>query len=199
MSINRELFIEYKVKHDAAIKEEIINRNTGLVRSIVNELYRKRADLTYNDIVQEGLVGLLIAFDRFDLERDIEFTTYASYYIKMRIKQAYKNTLIRVPAYVYGIKDPKNKYVQIMEKVKFIKYNLFDVKSRLSKEEITINMNNLDDKESFIINKHFGLNGNEQLTFKEIGKLLNISREWIRKIEIKALKKLRTINNSNNH
>ncbi len=53
----------------------------------------------------------------------------------------------------------------------------------------------LTDREQYIINRRFGLNGNNKLTLEEIGDKIKLTREGVRKIEIKAitkLKKLRT-------
>ena len=49
----------------------------------------------------------------------------------------------------------------------------------------------LDDRERTILNLRYGLDGTEPLTLKEIGRRLGITREWVRKIEIRALRKLR--------
>ena len=48
----------------------------------------------------------------------------------------------------------------------------------------------LDDRERAIINLRYGLDGTEPLTLKEIGRRLGFTREWVRKIEIRALRKL---------
>ena len=48
----------------------------------------------------------------------------------------------------------------------------------------------LDDREQAILNMRYGLDGTEPLTLKEIGRRLGITREWVRKIELRALRKL---------
>jgi RNA polymerase primary sigma factor len=48
----------------------------------------------------------------------------------------------------------------------------------------------LDDRERAILNDRFGLDGQPPLTLKEVGKRLGVTREWVRKIEIRALMKL---------
>ncbi|MGI9255367.1 MAG: sigma-70 family RNA polymerase sigma factor [Salinispira sp.] len=49
----------------------------------------------------------------------------------------------------------------------------------------------LDSKERFVVIKHYGLWENDKLTFKQLSRILEISPETIRQIEIRALKKLR--------
>jgi RNA polymerase primary sigma factor len=48
----------------------------------------------------------------------------------------------------------------------------------------------LDDRERTIVTLRFGLGGREPLTLKEIGKRLGVTREWVRKIEVRAVRKL---------
>jgi RNA polymerase primary sigma factor len=51
-------------------------------------------------------------------------------------------------------------------------------------------MQDLDDRESTVIELRYGLNGNEPMTLKEIGRRLGVTREWVRKIELRAISKL---------
>jgi RNA polymerase primary sigma factor len=51
-------------------------------------------------------------------------------------------------------------------------------------------MQRLDDRERTILELHYGLCGNEAMTLKEIGRRLGITREWARKIEHGATRKL---------
>ncbi len=72
-----------------------------------------------------------------------------------------------------------------------------EVEEELVKEALQKELDNvlsyLSERERFIIIHRFGLQGNEPKTLKEVGCLLGISRERIRQIEIKALKKIRVI------
>jgi RNA polymerase primary sigma factor len=51
-------------------------------------------------------------------------------------------------------------------------------------------MQQLEDRENTIIELRYGLNGSEPMTLKEIGLRLGITREWVRKIELRAVRKL---------
>jgi RNA polymerase primary sigma factor len=51
-------------------------------------------------------------------------------------------------------------------------------------------MQRLDDRERSILTLRFGLEGEVPLTLKEVGRRLGVTREWVRKIEIRAVRKL---------
>jgi RNA polymerase primary sigma factor len=51
-------------------------------------------------------------------------------------------------------------------------------------------MNRLDDRERAILSWRYGLEGASPLTLKEIGRRLGVTREWVRKIELRAVRKL---------
>jgi RNA polymerase primary sigma factor len=51
-------------------------------------------------------------------------------------------------------------------------------------------MDRLDDRERVILSWRYGLEGTSPLTLKEIGRRLGVTREWVRKIELRAVRKL---------
>jgi RNA polymerase primary sigma factor len=51
-------------------------------------------------------------------------------------------------------------------------------------------LDRLDDRERTIVSLRFGLGGGEPMTLKEVGRHLGVTREWVRKIEVRAVKKL---------
>ena len=59
-------------------------------------------------------------------------------------------------------------------------------------ETIAILLDAIDDREATILRLRFGLDGNEPMTLKEIGKQVDLTRERVRQIEIEALGKLNT-------
>ena len=58
-------------------------------------------------------------------------------------------------------------------------------------KQIRACLNDLDPKETLILKMRFGIDGHEPKTLKEIGELLDLSRERIRQIEVQALAKLK--------
>lgn len=78
-----ELFKRLK-RGDKKARGEILERNTGLVVNIALNFSRVYG-IDMEDLVQEGLIGLLTAADRFDYTKGYKFSTYAVPYIKRNI------------------------------------------------------------------------------------------------------------------
>jgi RNA polymerase primary sigma factor len=57
-------------------------------------------------------------------------------------------------------------------------------------KQLSRRMERLDDRERVILSLRYGLEGETPLTLKEIGRRLGVTREWVRKIELRAVRKL---------
>ena len=51
-------------------------------------------------------------------------------------------------------------------------------------------LDRLDDRERTVVSLRYGLDGSDPMTLKEVGRRLGVTREWVRKIEVRAVKKL---------
>ena len=58
------------------------------------------------------------------------------------------------------------------------------------RRELLGRLDRLDDRERTIVLLRFGLSGDAPMTLKEVGRRLGVTREWVRKIEVRAVKKL---------
>ena len=93
----RELFRRYKQEGDEEAREQLIVSHINLVRYIAAKFKNRGEPL--DDLIQVGTVGLIKAIDRFDPERGLEFTTYATPTIMGEIKRHFrdKGWTVRVP------------------------------------------------------------------------------------------------------
>jgi RNA polymerase sigma-B factor len=94
---DRILLRRYHQDGDLAAREELIERYMSLVRSLARRYSYRGEQL--EDLVQIGAIGLIKAIDRFDLERGVELTTYATPNIIGEIKRHFrdKGWSVRVP------------------------------------------------------------------------------------------------------
>ncbi|MCQ8118148.1 sigma-70 family RNA polymerase sigma factor [Methylomonas rosea] len=80
-----------------SLRQQMISANTGLVAFVAHKY--KTSNLSFEDLMQEGLVGLIKAVDRFDPDRGICFSTYAIYWIRQAISRLIvkQEKIVRLP------------------------------------------------------------------------------------------------------
>lgn len=216
-------------------KKEILEKNLGFIISEV-EKYLKKYNIPYDhleDMINEAVIGYLIAIERYDDSKNANINTYASYWIKAKLNDyRLKNILTPLNATYYGlykvkydnesgkfIRKENNKDVKVdsdigFKNIYFSKYISLDrrinneeelsdyiesiISSKVNVEEEVINkitgeevldiINNvLDEREKLIIHLRYF----EEKTLEEVKEKIKLSRERIRQIEAKAIKKLR--------
>ncbi len=94
---DRTLLRRYHEEGDLAAREQLIEQYMSLVRSLARRYSYRGEQL--DDLVQIGAIGLIKAIDRFDVDRGVELTTYATPNIIGEIKRHFrdKGWSVRVP------------------------------------------------------------------------------------------------------
>jgi RNA polymerase sigma-B factor len=94
---DKELLRRYHEGGDTQAREQLIEQYLPLVRSLARRYSYRGEQL--EDLVQVGCIGLIKAIDRFDIERGVELTTYATPNIIGEIKRHFrdKGWSVRVP------------------------------------------------------------------------------------------------------
>jgi RNA polymerase primary sigma factor len=85
---------------DLAAKERLVNSNLRLV--ISNARKYQGHDLPLLDLIQEGILGLIRAAEKFDWRKGFKFSTYATFWIRQAIQRALDNRArtIRIPVHL---------------------------------------------------------------------------------------------------
>ncbi|MDQ4106449.1 MAG: SigB/SigF/SigG family RNA polymerase sigma factor [Actinomycetota bacterium] len=93
----RQLLLRYHQQGDEKARERVIQEQMPLVEFLARKFASRGEPL--DDLVQVGSIGLIKAVDRFDLDRNIEFSTYATPNILGEIKRYFrdKGWAMRVP------------------------------------------------------------------------------------------------------
>jgi RNA polymerase sigma-B factor len=94
---DKYLLRRYHEHGDLQAREQLIEQYMSLVRSLARR-YSYRGE-QFDDLVQIGAIGLIKAIDRFDLNRGVELTTYATPNIIGEIKRHFRDRgwAVRVP------------------------------------------------------------------------------------------------------
>lgn len=105
-------------KGDKKARQELIIHNLKLVVSIAKQYLN--LGLPFEDLIQEGNLGLIRAIEKFDVTKETAFSTYATTWIKAKMTRALseKVRIIRLPYYKEEMLQQYKKYLTMFIKLK---------------------------------------------------------------------------------
>ena len=236
--------LHQRLRDGKAAKNEMIQANLRLVVSIAKKY--ANTNMSFQDLIQEGCVGLIRGAEKFDFERGYKFSTYAHWWIRQAVTRSIsdQSRTIRLPVHLFEIisriskmeqkfaiqhgRNPTvdeiasemdmsaEKITQIKKaaqapvslaqkmggdsKGRTIEETLVDIYAEgpekvsgksLLKEDLENVLNTLNPRERDVLRLRYGLDDGRVKTLEEIGTVFSVTRERIRQIEAKALRKLK--------
>lgn len=229
------------VRRQTLARERMILANLRLAFSVAKR-YRWSA-LAFDDLIQEGNIGLMKAVERYDWRKGFRFSTYATWWIREQITRAIadKSRVVRLPVHMHELAQRVLREREALEAQTGRAENERETAARtglslgktrllLSAFEETVSLDvpdeekglpgvealagpqsldpaaaaeeaalgeillgildELDERSAKVIALRFGLDGNDAMTLEQVGRCFDVTRERIRQIESKALKRL---------
>ena len=158
-----------------------------LVMSVAKKFVDSRN--TFDELFSEGVVALLRAVEKFDVERGFRFSTYAT-------------TAIRHQIYRWKTRDGRRQKEFSTNADESLRAAQFSAEEGVMRESATSRINEvleemlsrLDSRERLVVSGRFGLDSSGvKETFASLGETLNISKERARQITERAVAKLRVM------
>ncbi len=231
-----------QTKADRA-KKALVQANLRLVISIAKK-YAHRG-IPFEDLIQEGNIGLMKAVEKFEYRRGFKFSTYATWWIRQSVTRSIADhgRTVRLPVHMVehigklqrvtrqlyqelgrapGVVELSERLEISEERVRALQEtsrNVISMESPVGdsddahlgdfiedqqadspieravadglRQTIDEVLSGLTAREAKIIRMRFGLDTDTTLTLEQVGRQFGVTRERIRQIEAKALRKLR--------
>ena len=98
------------------ILDKIVLANVGLVHKVVNKFPIKNASVSYDDLYQEGIAGLIHGINKFDVTKGYRLSTYCYNWITAYVRRYFSNhgRSVRIPCHITDAQLSLNKQVEAL-------------------------------------------------------------------------------------
>jgi RNA polymerase sigma factor for flagellar operon FliA len=233
-----DIWKKYKETKDIVYKQELIKKYIYLVKIVAGRLYNYHGGtVEFDDLLGYGVFGLIDAIEKFDINRNLKFETYA----QIRIRGAIIDNLRKLDWVPRSLRKKSKEYEEVIKKLEnkygrsvsnkeiaqelnvpeeevenvlteISTFNIISLEEILSinrdinssdsiqmtpdeiyqekeiKEILRRAIEQLPDKEKMVISLYYY----DNLTYKEIGKILGLSESRISQLHSKAVLKLKS-------
>ncbi|MEZ6057817.1 MAG: sigma-70 family RNA polymerase sigma factor [Planctomycetaceae bacterium] len=178
--------IERLLADSCLARERILASNTRLVVSQARKQASTRQE--FEEFVSEGMLILVGAVDKFDYSRGFRFSTYATHSLTRHFYRCWQRSQKRRERYVT---TPTEVLSNVVESAPA---NVPDPEeTQLMNHVMEHASDRLDSRERKILSLRFGLDGRSEKTLREVAGLLGLSKERVRQVQMRALKKLKQL------
>ena len=189
-----KICLDKLAQNDKEARDELILHNMRLVAHVTKKYAAGEEDT--QELISIGTIGLIKAVSSFKPDYGNRFATFAIRCIENEIMMYFRNK--RKSRGDVSIFEPigTDKEGNQIHLVDVIENDQNDVLEDISRANELKKLKNgmkqmLSKREYYILVKRFGLDGNDELTQRQIAKELGISRSYVSRIEKAALKKLK--------
>ena len=171
---------------DRGARNRMVEANVALVAHLARRMRPATSPVSHADLVQEGVLGLMQAVERFDPSRGLRFSTYATWWIRGAILRALRTA----PAALSLTGDDG-----LVEDVADV--DLDDPLDGLAREvqaaEVASLVSSLPEHGRRVVALRYGLDGREPHSLAETARVLGSSQARVKHIEDSALARLRAL------
>lgn len=191
------LWESYKEKNDIKARDKLLKSNLKFVASVARKY--QGLGLSYADLISEGNIGLLKSFDKFDYTKGNKTISYAVWWIRQTILEALKSRNLIDADEIEEYRKTESTDYETESESDYENHDsnytdnttILSIKQKDDKSLVELLCKCLTHKEMFVINKYFGLGDNDEMTLEAIGDLMGLTKERVRQIKERGLRKLR--------
>ena len=188
------------------IDNNFIKQHDRLVRVIVNQYQTKGIDK--QDLIQEGYLGLIEAAQRYDASTGIQFSSYASWWIRKYVRNSIAQfiNILPVPTRsgdeytrkkrsfddVFAIEDGDViTFAEVITDGEYIEQTIIEQEiCQEKRRECEKSLAKLPPQELKVIRGLYGFDGHPKST-SQLAKEMQVSQEWVVDLHHRALKRMR--------